>query len=228
MWLTFLLTVSSATTRYGLAGEVEGPGERAQSRLILDGNLVVRVAACAAPEQGDLCAARAWPTSLTGAPRPRSGWIGSCISTQHNANGRGRRPPGRLSPSLAPRSAANCMCSPPMTLRRRNAAGWRLLGPSASAWGCGGCTPRHPAGLLTAEEAWAGLVKMPVTGAGSLFAAAAALTGSSRAVARTPRPGRLMSAGQGRTAECDLAPLVRLAKGQAFRPLAPASAAPAA
>jgi hypothetical protein len=33
----------------------------------MDGNLVVRVAACAAPERGDLCAARAWPTSLTGA-----------------------------------------------------------------------------------------------------------------------------------------------------------------
>jgi hypothetical protein len=33
----------------------------------MDGNLVVRVTACAAPEQGDLCAARAWPTSLTGA-----------------------------------------------------------------------------------------------------------------------------------------------------------------
>src|SRR5437868_2875458 len=35
----------------------------------MDGNLVVRVAACAAPEQGDLCAARAWPTALTGALR---------------------------------------------------------------------------------------------------------------------------------------------------------------
>jgi hypothetical protein len=41
--------------------------ENARRPAVLDGNLVVRVAACAAPEQGDLCAARAWPTSLTGA-----------------------------------------------------------------------------------------------------------------------------------------------------------------
>jgi hypothetical protein len=92
---------------------------------------------------------------------------------------------------------------------------------------------RHAAALLTAEEAWAGSVKVPVTGAGSLFVAApsSGLAGGSGCRARTPRPGRLMRAVQSRTAGCDqrrLAPFVRIAKGQAFRPLAPASAAPAA
>ena len=42
---------------------------------------------------------------------------------------------------------------------------------------------RRPAALLTVEEAWAGSVKVPVTGAGSLFAAApsSGLTGGSGA-----------------------------------------------
>jgi hypothetical protein len=51
-------------------GHRTSPADRDEPARIaaeMDGNLVVRVAACAAPEQGDLCAARAWPTSLTGA-----------------------------------------------------------------------------------------------------------------------------------------------------------------
>ena len=149
----------------------------------------------------------------------RSGWIGSCISTQHNAYGRGRRPPGRPSSSLAPRSAASCMCSPPMTrptpcassvcpLWSRSAPGWCLLGPSAPAWGSGGCTPGHPAALLAVEEARARSVKVPVTGAGSLFCVGAVI-GPDRQLpcrARTPSPGRLASAMQSRTAECDQPP----------------------
>jgi hypothetical protein len=141
------------------------------------------------------------------------------ISTQHNAYGRGRRPPGRPSSSLAPRSAASCMCSPPMTrptpcassvcpLWSRSAPGWRLLGPSAPAWGSGGYTPGHPAALLAVEEARARSVKVPVTGAGSLFCVGAVIGPDRRLPcrARTPSPGRLTSAMQSRTAECDQPP----------------------
>jgi hypothetical protein len=172
----------------------------------------------------------------------RSGWIGSCFSAQHNAYGRGRRPPGRPSSSLAPRSAASCMGSPPMTRPApcasgvcprwgRSAPGWCLPGPSTPAWGSGGCTPGRRAALPAVEEARARSVKVPVTGAGSLFCAGAVIgpdrqlpcrarTAAREGWRRRCRAGRLSAASR-------LAPGARLAEGQASRLSAPASAAPA-
>jgi hypothetical protein len=64
----------------------------------------------------DLCAAAGVPARLTDARvAEEADGSGSCIFVQHDARGRGRRSPVRLLTSLAPRSAAGCTCSPPMT-----------------------------------------------------------------------------------------------------------------
>jgi len=63
--------------------------------------------------------------------------------------------------------------------------------------------------LLTVEEARARPVKVPVTGAGLLFCVGAVF-GPDR---RLPCRGRLTSALQGRTAECDQPPGTERAAG---------------
>jgi hypothetical protein len=86
--------------------------------------------------------------------------------------------------------------------------GWRLPGPPAPAWGSDSCTPGHPAALLTVEEARGRSVKVPVTGAGSLFCVGAVFGPDRRLPcrARTPCPGTLTSAMQSRTAKRDQLP----------------------